>query len=161
MIQINSRLKMVFWNLIQKFENLDLEYELVCLFGDVWSFLGLDSSVVPRIDSNQLIAQAVSRRVESIQLMIQVAFQGIDSESTHDSRRSPGIDSDRLMTQMAFQWIDSESTHDSNRSPGIESIRIMTQAKKNVDSGSTHDSTLSRTHVCLFVIGMLKWPCFK
>ena len=121
---------MVFWNLIQKFENLDLEYELACLFGDVWSVLGLDSSVVPRIDSNQLIAQAVSRRVESIQLMIQVAFQGIDSESTHDSRRSPGIDSDRLMTQMAFQWIDSESTHDSNRSPGIESIRLMTQAKK-------------------------------
>ena len=129
------------------------------LFWDVWPSWGLDSSVVPRIDSNQLIIQAVSRRVASIKLMIQVAFQGIDSESTHDSKRSPGIDSDPLKTQMAFQWIDSESTHNSSRSPGIDSIRLMTQAKK--DSESTHDSTLSRTHVCFLAIGMLKWPCFQ
>ena len=129
------------------------------LFWDVWPSWGLDSSVVPRIDSNQLIIQAVSRRVASIKLMIQVAFQGIDSVSTHDSKRSPGIDSDPLKTQMAFQWIDSESTHNSSRSPGIDSIRLMTQAKK--DSESTHDSTLSRTHVCFLAIGMLKWPCFQ
>ena len=112
------------------------------LFWDVWPFWGLDSSVVPRIDSNQLIIQAVSRRVASIKLMIQVAFQGIDSESTHDSKRSPGIDSDPLKTQMAFQWIDSESTHNSSRSPGIDSIRLMTQAKKRfwVDSWFNSES---------------------
>ena len=64
--------------------------------------------------------------------MTQVAFQGIDLESTHDTSRSPGIDSDRLMTQAAFQVFDSESTHSSSRSPGIESIRLMTQAKKQL-----------------------------
>ena len=51
------------------------------------------------IDSNQIMAQEVSQRVQSIQLMAQVAFQGIDLEATHDWSWSPGIDSDRLMTQ--------------------------------------------------------------
>ena len=67
------------------------------------------------------MTQTVSWRVESIQLMIQAAFQGIDSESTHDSSGSPDIDSDRLMAQAAFQGFDSESTHDSSGSPGIDS----------------------------------------
>ena len=44
--------------------------------------------------------------------MIQAAYKGIQSESTHDSTGSPAIDSDRLMNQAAFQGIDSESTHD-------------------------------------------------
>ena len=75
------------------------------------------------------MAQAVSQEAESIQLMNQTAFQGIDSESTHDSSGSPGIDADRLVTQATFQGIDSESTHSSGRSPGIDSNRLMTQAK--------------------------------
>ena len=82
-----------------------------------------------KIHLNQLMTQAMSRRVESIQPITQVAFQGIDPESTHDSGGSPGIDSDRLMTQAAIQGTDSESTHDSSRSPGIDSNRLMTQAK--------------------------------
>ena len=55
--------------------------------------------------------------------MIQVIFQGIDSESTHNSSGSPGIDSDRLMALTALKEIDSESTHDSSRSPGVDSNR--------------------------------------
>ena len=47
------------------------------------------------------MTQAGSRKIESIQLMTQVAFQGIDLESTNDSSRSLGVDSDRLMTQAA------------------------------------------------------------
>ena len=61
--------------------------------------------------------------------MIQVIFQGIDSESTHNSSGSPGIDSDRLKTQVAFRGMDSESTHDSCGPPGIDSNRLMTLAK--------------------------------
>ena len=64
--------------------------------------------------------------------MTGVGFQGIDSESTHDSSPSPGIDSDRLMTKAAFQGIDSESAHDSSRSPGIDSNRLVTHAKKQL-----------------------------
>ena len=77
------------------------------------------------------MTQEGPRQADSIQLMSQVPFQGIDSESTHDSTISPVIDSDRLMTQEAFQGIDSESTHNSSISPGIESIRLLTQAEKN------------------------------
>ena len=54
------------------------------------------------------MTQAVSRKVESLQLMTLVAFQGINSESTHDSMGSTGFDSDQLMTQVDFQGIDSE-----------------------------------------------------
>ena len=53
------------------------------------------------IDSNQLMTQAVPWTAESIQLVTQMTFQGIDPESTHDSSRSPGIDSDQLMIQAA------------------------------------------------------------
>ena len=59
-----------------------------------------------------LSTEMTSRENDSNQLMTQVAFQGIDSESTHDSSVSPCINSDRLITQAAFQGIDSELTHD-------------------------------------------------
>ena len=36
------------------------------------------------------------------------------------------------MTHAAFQGIDSESAHDSSRSPGIDSNWLMTQAKKHL-----------------------------
>ena len=78
------------------------------------------------------MTQEAPRQVDSIQLMSQVPFQGIDSESTNYSTMSPVIDSDRLMTQVAFQGIDSESTHNSSISPVIESIRLLTQAKKMI-----------------------------
>ena len=81
------------------------------------------------IDSNHFMAQAVSRKVESIQLMTQVVFQGSDSEPTNDLSRSSGIDSGRLMTQVAFQGIDSESTHGLSGSAGTDSNQIVTQAK--------------------------------
>ena len=83
--------------------------------------------------------------------MTKTAFQGIDSESTHDSCVSPGIDSDRLMIQAAFQGIDLESTHDSSGSPDIDSNRLISQAK-TFYSESTYDSTLSHTHVCTIAI---------
>ena len=114
-------------------------WHLVCFFG-----LPIQLSFW-EIDLDQFMAQAVYRRVELIQLMTQAAFQGIDSESTHDTSRSPGIDSDRLMTQAVFQEIDSESTHNSSRSPGIESIQLMTQAKKLI---------LSRLMIQLWVVPM-------
>ena len=61
--------------------------------------------------------------------MIQAAYQGIQSESTHDSTGSSAIHSDRLMNQAAFQGIDSESTHDLSISPDIGSNGLMIQVK--------------------------------
>ena len=67
------------------------------------------------------MTQKLSRRIESIQLMTQAAFQGIDSELAHesDSSGSPCIDSYQLMTQAAFQEIDPESSHGLSGSPGL------------------------------------------
>ena len=100
-------------------------------FDLVWPFWAFAQMTPQEKDPNQLMTQAVSQRVESIQFITQVAFQGINSESTHHSSRSPGIDSDRLITQVAFQGIDSEPTHDSSGSPRIDSNRLVTQ-RKNV-----------------------------
>ena len=63
---------------------------------------------------------------------------------THAASRE--AESIQLMTQATFHGIDSESTHDSSRSPRIDSNRLMTQRKKTFDSESTYDATLSRTH---------------
>ena len=63
------------------------------------------------------MTQAASRRLESIQLMTQVAFQGIDSEPTHDSSRSPGIHLDQIMTQVAALGIKSNWLMTQNASP--------------------------------------------
>ena len=125
-------------------ESTDLSYSIsirVTLFG-------LKTQMSSReIDSNQLMTQAVSRKVESIQLMTQAAFQGIYSDSTHDSKGSPGIDSDRLMTQATFQGIDSESNHDSSGAPGIDSNRLMTQAKKHL----ILNQLMIQSYACLVV----------
>ena len=75
---------------------------------DIFGGGGLQSSVFTKIDSNQLMTQEAPRQADSIQLMSQVPFQGIDSESTHDSTISPVIGSDRLMTQAAFQGFRAE-----------------------------------------------------
>ena len=67
------------------------------------TFFGLSAQMSSEnIDSNQLMTQAVCRRLKSIQLMTQAALQGINSESTHDSSESPGIDSGRLIAQATF-----------------------------------------------------------
>ena len=59
------------------------------------TFFGLlTQSSFQEIDANQRMTQIVSRGFELIQLMNQATFHGIDSESTHDSSRTPGIDSD-------------------------------------------------------------------
>ena len=69
------------------------------------------SSAFPeQTNLNQLMAQAVSRRLKSIQLMAQAAF-----DSAHDSSGFPGIDSDRLTTQNAPRFFNSN--------------QLMTQAK--------------------------------
>ena len=75
------------------------------------------------------MTQMAFQKFDSDRLMTRTAFHGIDSASTRDSIRSPGIDSDRLMTEVTFQGIDSESTHDSTGTPGIDSNRLMTKAK--------------------------------
>ena len=97
------------------------------------TFFGLSTQVPSRqIDLSQLMTQAVSRRLESIQLMTQTAFQ----ELTHN----------QLMTQMDSQvliQIDSWL----KTLPDL-SIQINSWLKrKTFDSESTHDSTLSYTHV--------------
>ena len=93
------------------------------------------------------MTQAAYRKAEPIQLMTQAAFQGTDSESTHDSSGSPSIDSDRFMTQVTFKEIDLESTHDLSRSQALIQIDSCLK-RKTFDSESSYDSTPSRSHVC-------------
>ena len=65
----------------------------------------------------------------------------------------PSTDSDRLMIQVAFQGIDSESIHDSSGSQVL--IQINSWLKpKTFDSEATHDSTLSRTHAWTQPMGL-------
>ena len=83
------------------------------------------------LDSNQLMTQAVTRRLESIQLMTQAAFRELTQNQLVTQVDFPGIDSDWLMTSSPF------------------SIQINSWLKqKAFDAESTHDSTLSHTHVC-------------
>ena len=143
----------------------DLAWPFLGLSHSIWLgvtlILGLSTQMSSReIDSNQLVTQAVSRRVESIQLMTQVAFQGIDSESAHDSCRSQGTDSDQLMTQTASrELIQDQLTTQADSQVLIQIAWWLKQ--KTFDSETTHDSTLSRTHVCnkgSWGWGPVSWP---
>ena len=146
LIQVNSRLENLecwfesthYWVTLLLLGLCPIGFDLVsiCLklvpFDLTWCdlFGGFRGKCLPEILIR--INSAVSRKAELIQLMTQVAFREIDSESTHNSSGCPGIDLDRLMTQATFQGINSESTPDSSGSPNIDSNRLMTLAKKNI-----------------------------
>ena len=77
--------------------------------------------------------------------MTQSTFQGIDSESTHDSSRSPDIDLDRLMSREASLGIKSNWLVTQNASPILDRNRLVTQAKNiwfGVDSWFDSESCL-------------------
>ena len=90
-----------------------------------WPFSGIR---LKRFDSSLLMTQVLSRRPESIIIMIQAAFQELTRNQFMTQVDSPGIDSDWLLTQSASHfsiqlnfWLkrkafDSESTHDSTES---------------------------------------------
>ena len=78
---------------------MTLQVGLCAVPFDFVDFFGLSNKVC--------FGMIVFRRVESIQLMTQLTFQVINSESTPDSSGSPGIDSDRFMTQAASIGINS------------------------------------------------------
>ena len=59
--------------------------DFIDFFGLSLNFVDLFGHSTKCLDSNQLMTQAVSRRLESIQLMTQATFPGIGSESTHET----------------------------------------------------------------------------
>ena len=119
-------------------------------------FRAFDLKSFREIDSNRHMTQAVSQKVGSIQVMIQADFQGINSESTHDSSGSPVlIRMDSWLKRLARELNQNQLT--SSGSPGIDSNRLMTHLMawliwKTFDLESTHDSTLTLTHVWVLLI---------
>ena len=69
-------------------------------------------------------------------------------ESAHDISSISETWIDSTHDSSGFQGIDWESTQDSSAFPGTDSDQLKTEAKI-FDFISTHDSTLSHTHVCL------------
>ena len=59
--------------------------------------------------------------------MSRLAFQGTDSESTHDSSRFPGIDSNRLTTQAKNIWLWVDSWFNSESYPCLHSSLLLPQ----------------------------------
>ena len=84
-------------------------------FGLFQNFSDLFGIRLRCLDSNQLMSQAVSRRLKSIELMIQAAFQELTQNQLMTRVDSPGIDSYWHMTQSASPFLDSD--------------QLMTQAK--------------------------------
>ena len=76
----------------------------------------------------------MSRRRQSIQLIIQAAFQELTQNQLMIQVDSPGIDSDRLTTQSASPFFDSNQ---------------LILKRKLFDSESTHHSTPSPRYPCL------------
>ena len=130
----------------------------------VWPFL-FNSSAFPINDSDVPMTQAVSRRVEWIQLMTQVAFRiwlRINSQlkriprhwfrSTHDSS---GFLGNWLRINSWLKWILRywfKSTHDSSGSSGINSNRLVTQTKKKNKWFWGDSSFDSELYTCLALI---------
>ena len=59
------------------------------------------------IDSNQLLIQALSRKLESIPPMIQTALQELTQNQLMNKVHSPDIDLAGLMTQSVSPFFDS------------------------------------------------------
>ena len=104
-----------------------------------WPFLGLSAQVIwfestPRLtDLNQLTSQAVSRRLESIQLVTEAAFQELTQN--------------QLMTQVDSQVLIQIDSWLKMFPDFLFKLTHATKEKLS-DSESTHASTLSHTHVC-------------
>ena len=110
------------------------------------------------IDSNQLMIQAVCRRFESIQLMIKTAFQGIDSESTHDSSGSPDIDSNRLMSQAKNIWFWVDSWFNSESYPCLHHSHHSHRNRSGIMrwlATTLHALTLVKQSWCIVLLSEL------
>ena len=92
------------------------------------------------------------------QFMTQAASRNIDSDSTHDSSGFHKYWFWLNYESRGFQKCCSDSTHDSS---GFQKCWFWFNSRlkqKACDSESTHDSTLSRTHVWSLSLPMLTLP---
>ena len=124
MIRINYWYRWPFWafNFVDFFV---ISLNFVDLFWDFTKFCWFFWASVKGLDSNQIMTQAaVSRRLESTQLMTQMAFQELTLNKLMIQMDSPGIDSDWLMTRSAFPFFWFKSTYDSSEKHLIRS-RLM------------------------------------
>ena len=87
------------------------------------------------------MTQAVCRRLESIQLMTQAAFQEVTHNQLITQVDSPGIDSDWLTTQNASPFFRFKSTHGSSEKLLILN-RLMIRLWVIPMCGCLHTSTM-------------------
>ena len=91
------------------------------------------------------MTQAESRRLESIQLMTQAAFQELTQNQLTSQADSPGIDADRLMAWAVFLRIKSNSSITQNANHFFIQINSWLKRKHFI---------LSRLMIRLWVIPM-------
>ena len=123
----------------------------VCIFwlslNFVYLFLNIQLSALIRIKYNKvalmalyyLMAQAVSWRLESIQLMTQSTFQELTKNQLMTQVDSTGIDSILTHDSKSFPIFWFKSTHDSSENPLILS-RLMIRLWVIPMSGGPRDS---------------------